>query len=110
MPVKQKYSSDFKRVYSSGALGGFDGYDFTLAFFRDNMKHPEDPSESPIVEREFVAEVILPAPALKEITRWLLENVNRIEEENGVIREPILKRAKEETTPKHVGKILAAYS
>ena len=109
--VKQRYSTTFERVYSTGAVGGFDGYDFTLTFFRDNVKYPEDASETHAFEREFVAEVVLPAAALKEITRWLLQNLNEIEDKNGIIREPMLKvETKTDEVPKAGSKVLAAYS
>jgi hypothetical protein len=42
MPVKQRYCSDFRRVRSSGAIGGFDGYVFTLTFFQESMRYPEE--------------------------------------------------------------------
>jgi hypothetical protein len=109
--VKQRYSAGFRRVYSTGAVGGFDGYDFTLTFFRDNVKYPEEALDTHTFEREFVAEVILPAATLKEITRWLLQNLNEIEEKNGIIREPMLKvETKTDEAPKASSKALAAYS
>ena len=109
--LKQRYSSDFKRTYSTGAMGGFDGYDFTITFFRDNVKYPEEPAEPLTVDREIVSEVILPTVALKEIARWLLQNVNEIEEKNGAIREPLLKlETKQREDPRREVRILAAYS
>jgi hypothetical protein len=112
MSVKQRYSPDFKHTYPTGALGGFDGYDFTITFFRDNIKYSDTPDESPTVDREIMAEVSLPTPALKEITRWLLNNLNDIEEKTGVIQEPQLKaKAREREDQKgENGKVVAAYS
>ena len=111
MLTKQRYSEAFKRVYSTGAVGGFDGYDFTLTFFRDNVKYPENASETHTFEREFVAEIVLPVAALKEITRWLLQNLNDIEEKNGIIREPALRiEAETSEAPKADSKALGAYS
>jgi hypothetical protein len=93
-------------------MGGFDGYDFTISFFRDNLIYSNDPSESPNVDREILAEVILSSAALKEITRWLLLNVNDIEEKNGVIREPLLKTEtkRHDDNARKEFRVLAAYS
>jgi hypothetical protein len=75
------------------------------------VKYPEDAGETHTFEREFVAEVVLPAAALKEITRWLLQNINEIEEKNGIIREPMLKvETKADEVFKAGSKVLAAYS
>jgi len=110
-PVRQRYSEHFNRTYATGAVGGFDGYDFTVTFFRDNIRYPEELGESPNLEREFLSEVALPLASLKEITRWLLQNVNAIEEENGVIKEPLIKaETKKGEVAEPKGKILAPYS
>jgi len=112
MPVKQRYSSEFKRVYSTGAIGGFNGYDFTVTFFRENVIHPEDPSEAPIVEREIEAEVVVPLLALKEITRWLLQNLDELEEKNGIICKTLshVESNESKDAEKSKIKLLAAYS
>jgi hypothetical protein len=111
MPVRQRYSSEFRRVYSTGALGGFDGYDFTLTFFRDNVKHPEKPDEAPSVEREFVAEVVLPAAALKEVAQWLLRNVDEIEQKHGPVHDAsVVLEAGQREVRKAENRTLAAYS
>ncbi|MGA2627618.1 MAG: DUF3467 domain-containing protein [Candidatus Bathyarchaeia archaeon] len=107
-PVKQRYSVDFKRVYSNGAIGGYDGYDFIITFFRDNIQYAQNVSTPPHVEREIVSEIILPAPALKEITKWLLSRVNEIEEANGIIREPSLKSPAESREKQKSERVVAA--
>jgi len=107
-PVKQRYSVDFKRVYSNGAIGGYDGYDFIITFFRDNIQYSQNVSAPPHVEREIVSEIILPAPALKEITKWLLSRVNEIEEANGIIREPSLKSPAESHEKQKSERVVAA--
>jgi hypothetical protein len=109
--VRQRYSPDFRRTYSTGAMGGFDGYHFTITFFRDNVKYSKEPGTTPTVDREIVSEVSLPPAALKEITRWLLQNVNEIEDRNGVIREPLLKtKSKQSEDPRNEARSFAAYS
>jgi len=92
-------------------MGGYDGCDFTITFFRDNIQYAQDVSVSPHVAREIVSEIILPAPALKEITKWLLSKVNEIEEGNGIIREPLLKSPVENREKqKSEGVVGATYS
>lgn len=109
--VKQRYSKDFRRAHSTGAIGGFDGYDFTLTFFQENVKHQEDPRQPPTIHREFVAEVVLSPIALKEIARWLLQNVNEIEEKHGLIRGPsLLVQTKQGEGHKPSNKTLTVYS
>jgi len=91
-------------------MGGFDGYDFTVTFFRDNSKHQENTDQPPTVEREIVSEVVLPVAALKEITRWLLQNVNDIEEKDGVIREPLIRAETKRREGVRAEGTLAAYA
>jgi hypothetical protein len=111
MPVRQRYSSEFRRVYSTGALGGFDGYDFTLTFFRDNVRHPEEPDEAPSIEREFIAEVVLSAAALKEVVQWLRRNVDEIEQKHGPVRDAsVVLEAGQREIRRTANRTLAAYS
>ncbi len=99
IPVKMKYAEDFKRVYATGAIGGWNGLDFRVAFFNDVINHPEDPSQPPTVTREIRVEVILSPVALKQLTKWLNQHLAEVEKIVGEIKDqypPQLGQRKEQ--------------
>ena len=88
IPVKMKYSDKFTTIYATGAVGGFNGYDFRIAFFVDRVIHPEDPTQLPTGLREMQTEVVLSLRAAKELRDWLDANIREIEKSLGEIRKP----------------------
>lgn len=87
IPVKVKYADDFTRIYATGAIGGFNGFDFRIAFFNDIVSHPEDPSQSPTVTREVKVEVVLSLVALKQLSKWLNQHLAELEKIGGEIKD-----------------------
>ncbi len=87
IPVKIKYAEDFVRVYATGAIGGFNGFDFRIAFFNDVVNHPEEPTQPPTVSREIKVEVILTPVALKQLTKWLNQHLAELEKTIGEIKD-----------------------
>ncbi|MGB9717328.1 MAG: DUF3467 domain-containing protein [Thermoproteota archaeon] len=87
IPVKIKYAEDFVRIYATGAIGGFNGFDFRIAFFNDVVNHPEEPTQPPTVSREIKVEVILTPVALKQLTKWLNQHVAELEKMIGEIKD-----------------------
>ncbi len=88
IPVRMKYSDKFSNIYATGAVGGFNGYDFRIAFFVDRVVHPEDPSTLPTGVREIQTEVLLSLRAAKELRDWLDTNIKEIEKSMGEIKKP----------------------
>jgi len=87
IPVKIKYAEDFRRIYATGALGGFNGLDFRVSFFNDVVNHPEEPTQPPTVTREIKVEVILTPVALKQLTKWLNQHLTELEKVIGEIKD-----------------------
>lgn len=87
IPVKVKYADDFMRTYVTGAIGGFNGYDFRIAFFNDVVNHPESPSQPPTVTREIKVEIILTPVALKQLVKWLNQHLAELEKMIGEIKD-----------------------
>lgn len=87
IPVKIRYAEDFKRVYATGAMGGFNGYDFRVSFFNDNVVTAEDPTATPSAIREMHVEVIMSPLAAKQLRNWLNKNIDDVEKITGEIKE-----------------------
>jgi hypothetical protein len=88
IPIKIKYSPDFRRIYCSGAYGAFNGLDFRISFFNDFVTQAEDPATAPIATREVQMEVILTPLAIKRLRDLLDKNVKEIEKLVGEIKVP----------------------
>lgn len=86
VPVKNKYAPDFKRFYATGAIGGFNRYDFRIAFYNVSVVQPEDSSIPPSGTREILAEVILSPLAAKQLRDLLDKNVKQAEKLVGEIK------------------------
>jgi len=65
LPVRVKYSQEFRRVYCTGSYGTFNGLDFRIGFFTDTVEQAEEPTAPPTAMREVQAEVILTSLVLK---------------------------------------------
>lgn len=87
IPVKIKYAEDFMRIYATGAIGGFNGMDFRIAYFNDIVNHPEGPSQPPTITREIKVEIILTPVALKQLTKWLNQHLAELEKIIGEIKD-----------------------
>ncbi|MGP3666812.1 MAG: DUF3467 domain-containing protein [Candidatus Bathyarchaeota archaeon] len=86
IPLKIKYSEDFKRIYVTGAVGGVYRYDLRIAFFTDYLVYGENVSDKPSIIREIKAEVILSPLAAVELKKWLdmqIQNIEKIESVKG---------------------------
>ncbi|RLI32387.1 DUF3467 domain-containing protein [Candidatus Bathyarchaeota archaeon] len=82
VPLKVKYSEDFKRIYATGAVGGFHRYDLRIAFFTDYLVYGENLSDKPSAVRERKVEVILSPLAAVELKKWLdmqIQNIEKME-------------------------------
>jgi len=79
IPVEVRYDEGFKRVYVTGAVGGFNGYDLRIAFFLDYIKHGEEPVSKPKAVREIKMEVVLSPLAAKQLSEWLNIQVQNME-------------------------------
>lgn len=88
IPVKMRYSDKYSTIYATGAVGGFNGYDFRITFFVDRVVHSEDPSQLPTGLREMQTEVVLSLRAAKELRDWLDANIKEIEKSMGEIKKP----------------------
>lgn len=88
IPVRMKYSDKFSSIYATGAVGGFNGYDFRIGFFVDRVIHAEDPSQVPTGVREMQTEIVLSLRAAKELRDWLDANIKEIEKSGGEIKKP----------------------
>jgi len=99
IPVKVKYAEDFMRIYATGAIGGFNGYDFRIAFFNDIVNHPEGPSQPPTVTREIKVEIILSPVALKQLTRWLNQHLTELEKIIGEIKDQYPPQSSRKDSP-----------
>ena len=91
IPIKNKYSDDFKQIYTTGFLGGFNQYDFRLAFFNDSLKHPEDPTASPNAGREIQGEVVMTHLAAKQLRDWLNKKLKGLDTFMGDMKKSELK-------------------
>ncbi|MGQ9597321.1 MAG: DUF3467 domain-containing protein [Thermoproteota archaeon] len=99
IPVKVKYADDFARIYATGAIGGFNGFDFRIAFFNDIVNHPEDPSQSPTVTREVKVEVVLSLIALKQLSKWLNQHLAELEKIGGEIKDQFPQQTGQKREP-----------
>jgi len=88
LPVKVKYSPEFRRVYCTGSYGTFNGIDFRIGFFTDIVEQAEEPTATPTAMREVQAEVILTPFALKRLRDMLDKYVKEIEKSIGEIKMP----------------------
>lgn len=79
LPVKNKYSDDFIRIYATGVLGGFSAYDFRFSFFNDSLKQSEDPAASPTAVREIQGEVVMTHLAAKQFRDWLNRKIDDLD-------------------------------
>ncbi|MCP8305417.1 MAG: DUF3467 domain-containing protein [archaeon] len=88
IPIKVRYSPEFKRVYCTGAVGGFNGYDFRICFYTDILTQAEDPIAAPTATRELQVEVTLAPLALKRLRNWLDKQTKEVEKLIGEIKTP----------------------
>jgi len=86
--IKLEYSDEFRREYSNGAMGGFNGFDFRITFFRDELKMKEKANEAPTIIRKMHSEVILTPLALKQLNDWLTKHIQDLEKIMGEIKPP----------------------
>jgi len=88
LPVKVKYSPEFRRIYCTGSYGTFNGIDFRIGFFTDIVEQAEVPTATPTAMREVQAEVIITPFALKRLRDMLDKYVKEIEKSIGEIKMP----------------------
>lgn len=99
LPIKVKYSQGFQRIYATGAVGGYSGYDFRIDFYNDEITQTEEPELPPKATREIAVEIILSTLALKQLTKWLTTHLQNIEAAIGEIKEPTATPPPSETKP-----------
>jgi hypothetical protein len=82
IPVIVTKSPDYRIMYSDGAIGGADPYDFRLIFYIHSPRYPEDPKKRiEVVERVLHTELILSFKTLVELRNWLDLQVKKLEED-----------------------------
>lgn len=88
IPVIVTKSPDYRIMYSDGAIGGADPYDFRLIFYMHSARYPEDPKKRvEVVERVLQTELILSFKALVELRNWLDFQVKKLEEDGVFVSE-----------------------
>ncbi len=91
------YSPDYRKVYATGARGGFQsGYHLNIDFYHEKTRRSTkqklvpkneregriediDPADPPIVDREYIVGIDLSIPAARQLARWLNERVSELE-------------------------------
>jgi hypothetical protein len=82
--------SNIPKIYCTGAYGKYGSYDFRLLLYSEEPLQQDkiiNPNELDVV-REVLAQIILSPLAAKQTADWLIKNVQKFEEENGIIPEP----------------------
>lgn len=101
MPKKQKNSEllelvhvrdpEYREVYATGALGGFDSQGgFHVIFYSPNRKLETMGTDKQVIEVSHKVKVIITPSTLKHILIWLTKSLAEYEEKFGKLQEPII--------------------
>ncbi len=79
---------DFKTIYATGALGGFDSQGaFHIIFYAPSVK-PETlhgKKEAEVVEVNHLAKVVVTPATLKQLSDWFAKNMKAFEKQFGEV-------------------------
>ncbi|GAB6056134.1 DUF3467 domain-containing protein [Methanobacterium alkalithermotolerans] len=86
--------SESPKIYATGAFGGHSAHDFRILFFSEEPLEQDEPlnSGSFNVMREVKAQLVLPPLAAKQLATWLTKQVDKFENQVGVIPDPTDKK------------------
>jgi len=71
------------QVYAIGALGNWTNYDFRIGFYSDVVPDPEKGEKNVYVVN---AQIMLTPRAVKELSEFLIKQVDEYEKKNGIIK------------------------
>ncbi len=90
-PTDLLRTSDFRLLYTMGAMGGFNPYDFRMTFY--NEVYTEQDEKKVIVTP---VQLVMSHIAAKELALWLSKQVKEYENKVGKIERPDLSKLTKE--------------
>lgn len=85
---------DYRKIYATGAVGGWNKYDFRLGLFNDKGlgSSEGEADKKDVVLTVIEADIVLTPLAMKELTKFLVKQLEAYEKENGPIEAPKLPK------------------